>query len=104
MPDLLQLVTNPFNFLIHFTAGLIDVLRGNSWRSSVSLDAEEAYAEGVWQEGGEELPERDRHFHQVGATFRGSRITDEQHDELCDSIVRDLKLDQKKVFRITSIG
>jgi len=60
------------------------------------LDAEEAYVEGVWQEGAEALPERDRHFHQVGATFRGIRITDEQHDELCNSVIRGLKLDHTK--------
>ena len=84
----------PFKFVSHTATGLLQVLRGGSWRSSISLDAESAYVDSVWQEGGEDLCERDRHFHQVGATFRGKRITEEQHEELCNSVIRGLQLNK----------
>ena len=91
---LLQYTIRPFIFIFHSIAGVIDVLRGGSWRSSISSDTETAYMESVWREGSEELSERDRHFHQVGATFRGKRITDAQHEELCKSVTHGLMLDE----------
>lgn len=84
--------TRPIHFCFRFVKGIFDVCRGKPWRRSILSEAEEAYVDNVWQEGSDSLSERDRHFFQVGATFRGERITDEQHKELCDSVVRGLDL------------
>ena len=86
-------IYRPINFCLHFTRGIVDVCRGKPWRRSFS--EAEAFVDNVWQEGDSSLSERDRHFFQVGATYRGKRITDEQHFELCDSVVRGLELDSK---------
>ena len=84
--------TRHIRFCFRFVEGIFHVCLGKSWRRSILSEAEEAYVDNVWQEGSDSLSERDRHFFQVGATFRGKRITDEQHKELCDSVVRGLDL------------
>ena len=69
-----------------------DFISERPWRRSIKDETASAYVNGVWREGGSELCERDRHFFQVGATFQGKRISDDQHNELCDSVVRGLAL------------
>mmetsp|Transcript_6607 Transcript_6607/g.16882 ORF Transcript_6607/g.16882 Transcript_6607/m.16882 type:complete len:271 (-) Transcript_6607:1597-2409(-) len=85
-------IKSSYHAFKHAAVGIRDVISGQSWRRSLLDEAADAYVDSVWCEGDESLGERDKHFFQVGATFAGRRITDQQHDELCNSVVRGLQI------------
>lgn len=98
MQKYIQFMTRPIRFAWHLSSGVLDVIVGKPWRRNLSDAVAAAYDSGVWAEGTDAMTERDKHFFQVGATFHGKRITDEQHEEICSSILRELQITNKDVI------
>ena len=82
--------------------GAVDVVRGKPWRTPIDKAAAAAYTDKVWSEGGENLSIRERHFHEVGATFGGLAISELEHKEKCDTVVKCLDLLSQVLSRTSS--